>query len=129
MRNRKGKVSEMKKVIAICLCVLTVVAICACGGSSVLAGTEWKLTKATYQGQTIDVSEMDMEGTLSFSGSKASVDMNGEKGTGRYTVSGDVESGSYTVTIKDPDGEVVATVEGDTLTISQSGVDLIFEKQ
>lgn len=158
-------ISIMKKILAVCLCVIMLFSLCACGilgnilysagsdptttatttattttvttttttttvsNEDLLSGMIWDLTKASYEGETFDVAELDMTGSLKFIRGRAVVTINGEEGTGEYTVIGDVGSGSYTVVITDPDGAVIANVEGDILTIVEDGVSLIFEKR
>ncbi|MBE5780714.1 MAG: hypothetical protein E7328_02690 [Clostridiales bacterium] len=117
---------QLKTVLALALCAMMLLALCACGGGSSVANTKWALKSAEMDGMTIDASMLAMIGaefTLTFTSNTWEINMMGDIIEGTYTEDG----GKIAMT---SDGETVpASVNGNTLTMEQDGQKMIFEKK
>ncbi len=116
--------------IAVALILVSAIVLLAgCGGKvdERFAG-KWKAIKTTASGVTMSPSEVFKEGfTLEFvSGNKVKIFVDGEEGTGKWSVDGDK------VTINEGSEEWQGTIDGDFLEFknaSNTGVDIVFGRE
>jgi hypothetical protein len=119
----------MKKRLALLLaCVLLVSAMMvACGSSTKVEGTTWKLTKAEMEGQTVEAEALDaLGGESTFDFQKDGVlvgNMFGEEVKGTWK-----QSGSK-VTLEIDGSSVDAKISGSKMTMEEEGNKLTFEKK
>lgn len=125
----------MKKRVAVLMLavVMTVLALAGCGGkkSSAPVVGDWKMTKVEAMGVSMSVDEyleaagmgdMKMEMSIKDNG-KFSMDVVGESGTGTWKYE------EPTLTLDDGTDSVTAEYKDGVITLSMSGVDMIFEKK
>ena len=119
----------MKKFLALMLAIVLMCGVlAACGGSananSPIVGT-WKLTKGVASGITVDPSQLGMEMSFRFDANgKAAMVYNGDTTEGlSWRLEGDVvKLGVSGTDLYD------FAYDGSTLTVEESGVKMIFEK-
>ena len=116
---------SVRAVLCLSLVAILLVSLVACGGG--VAG-RYELVSMEANGQTLDIASLKaMAGT--------DVDMYielFEDGTGVMKMDGETTQMSYADgkiwPTNAPDEKVEFTVKGDTLTLEQSGVKMVFEK-
>ncbi len=116
--------NNMKKLLALALVLVLIFSLCACGSGSgkSLAGT-WTLIGLKSGG--VDYTEM-----LKTSGVSIVLQLNAD-GTGYIDFGGgDKEDFTWSGTTITSDGSRIPfTVDGDTLTISQNGEEMVFTRK
>lgn len=125
----------MKKHVAVLMLavVMTVLALAGCGGKKSDAPVvgDWKMTKVETMGVSMGVDEyleaagmgdMKMEMTIKDNG-KFSMDLMGESGDGTWKYE------EPKLSLSDGSDTVDAEYKDGVITLSMSGVDMIFEKK
>lgn len=132
-----AKKNNTGMIIGIVVALVAIVAIVLIAGN-LLGGSEYdgkyKFTSATSMGMTFTAEQMEeMSGdsfdmTLEIKGSKCTLDA---KAMGYDKASCKIKFDGDTVTLIDGDEELVGTYDADaeTITITASGVDMVFTKQ
>lgn len=119
----------MKRVIAVSLCVIMLLALCACGAAdnSAYANTTWALSSINAGGVEMTAEDFEtygISGSLSFTDKEFTIIVAEQTiAIGTYAARGD----KITMTVDGDDA--VATVDGDTITFEQDGENMTFTKK
>lgn len=122
MKTRKILAAVMVAVLSLCMLV-------GCSSKDSVTG-KWSMTKAKYSEIEQDASTLGLAMMLEFSDGKVKISTNNTSASGDSTTGeSKYKLDGNTVTITDEDGtEMKATVNGDTMTLTQNGVEFTLIK-